>query len=73
MAKAVFTVQVGVRIRWRRFEHMKRQAIAEVRRAPRRERSALVNRWVRRMAAECTSVSVESPQQLWSTESSPAS
>jgi len=58
MATAELTF--NVRVRWRRFEHMKAHAIAQVRRAPRRDRGALVDRYARAMASACIIATVAS-------------
>lgn len=60
MTAAVYTLNLHVRVNWRRFEHMKRHAIAVVRRAPKRDRKALIDRFARAMAEKCTTVRVDS-------------
>jgi hypothetical protein len=59
MTAATYTLNLRTRVNWRRFEHMKKHAVAVVRRAPKRERKALVDRFARQMAESCVHVSVE--------------
>jgi hypothetical protein len=58
MAPGTLTLHLRTRVNWRRFEHMKCHAVAVIRRAPKRDRKALFDRFAREMAKKCVTTMV---------------
>jgi hypothetical protein len=63
---AQITMPVSVRIRLGRLQHMRAHATAQVRRAPRRDRGALIQRYIQMMIKSCVIVEVGHARQCTS-------